>query len=132
MRIKLSYKLFTAFVLMSFIVVALTAISYRYLMARNFWNFVNQTVLTRMDNFSQSLVAEYEIHQGWRHLKDDRERWFALMAETFLRWNSILRRLGHPIHRKTPSMGPLRKRISITNQWTNRHQPMPIAFLNDL
>lgn len=80
MKTKLSYKLFAAFVLMSFIVIALTAVSYRFIVARNFWNFVNQSVLNRMEAFSLSLVAEYETHQGWHLLKGDRDRWYALMA----------------------------------------------------
>jgi two-component system sensor histidine kinase BaeS len=80
MKTKLSYKLFAAFVVMSFIVIALTVVSFRFAMTRNFWNFVNRSVLNHMDDFSLALEAEYETHQGWDHLRGDRDRWLALMS----------------------------------------------------
>lgn len=79
MKSKLSYKLFAAFVLMSFIIIVLTLVSYRFLTARNFWNFVNLTVLSRLEDFSKSLKSEYKTHQGWQTLKGNEERWLTLM-----------------------------------------------------
>jgi two-component system sensor histidine kinase BaeS len=81
MKTRLSYKIFTAFLVMSFMVVALMAGGYRFIVERNFWDYVNQTILNRMDPFATALIAEYRAGRGWHNLADDPQRWLMIMAD---------------------------------------------------
>lgn len=91
MKIKLSYKIFGAFLMMSFMVVALMGLSYRYVVVSSFWDYINLNILNRLNSFSNALAAEYRTHQSWDRLKNDPDRWFELMAaalpkDDFGRW----------------------------------------------
>lgn len=75
MQLKLAYKIFLAFLLTSFMVVALMVGSMRYFVSRNFADYVNQTALDRLDALVDALSAEYQRDQGWQHLKDRPDLW---------------------------------------------------------
>ena len=85
MKTRLSYKIFAAFLATSFMVVALMAITYRYVVVTSFWDYINQNILGRMDHFTAALASEYRHHQGWDHLKADPDLWFSLMAASLSR-----------------------------------------------
>ncbi|MEJ2477522.1 MAG: ATP-binding protein [Desulfobacterales bacterium] len=75
MQLKLAYKIFAAFLLTSFIVVVLMIGGMRYIVSRNFADYVNQTALDRLDALVEALSAEYQRDQGWQHLKDRPDLW---------------------------------------------------------
>lgn len=91
MKIKLSYKIFGALLMMSFLVVALMGLSYRYVVVSSFWDYINLNILNRLEFFTDVLAREYQTHQNWDRLKNDPDRWFQLMAaslpkDDFGRW----------------------------------------------
>lgn len=75
MRIKLAYKIFIAFLLMSFMVVALMVGIMRFYVVRNFTDYVNNAALERLGGLKAELAAEYQTHQGWQRLRDNHLLW---------------------------------------------------------
>jgi two-component system sensor histidine kinase BaeS len=75
MKFKLSYKIFIAFTLTSFLVVALMVGLIRFYVARNFADYVNKSLLERYGDVTVALAAEYRTHNGWQALKDNAGRW---------------------------------------------------------
>lgn len=80
MTIKLSYKIFAALILTSLLVVALMIGLIRFYVARNFADYVNKTLLERYSAVAEALAAEYQTHRGWQNLKDNPERWHAILS----------------------------------------------------
>ena len=60
MHLKLAYKIFAAFLLTSFMVVVLMIGGMRYIVSRNFADYVNQTALDRLDTLVEALSAEWK------------------------------------------------------------------------
>ncbi len=75
MQLKLAYKIFAAFLLTSFVVVVLMIGGMRYVVSRNFADYVNQTALDRLDALVEALATEYQRDQGWQQLKHRPEIW---------------------------------------------------------
>ena len=82
MKFKLSYKIFLASALTSLIVVALMVGLMRFYVARNFTEYVNQSMLERFNDFAVALASEYRKHQGWQTLKDNPGRWEKLLQSS--------------------------------------------------
>ena len=83
MKIRLAYKIFAAFLLTSFMVVALMVAIMRFSVSRHFADYVNKTALDRLDNLTADLAAEFQAHQGWAHLKDDPDLWQDMLRSRF-------------------------------------------------
>ena len=75
MKLKLSYKIFVAFTLTSIMVVALMVGLMRFYVARNFAEYVNQSMLKRYTELADALTSEYRKHQGWHTLDNNHKRW---------------------------------------------------------
>ncbi len=75
MRIKLSYKIFAAFLLTAFMVVTLMVGIMRYYISRNFTDYVAKVQLERLDTIVDALIAEYQKHQGWGALRSKPGHW---------------------------------------------------------
>jgi two-component system sensor histidine kinase BaeS len=81
-RTKLSYKIFAAFLLTFFVVLALMIGSIRFFAYENFSGYVHKVEIEMLDEFIDRLGAVYKKHQGWRPLKGN-----------FRLWNATLRTL---------------------------------------
>ena len=81
MKIGLAYKIFVAFLLTSFMVVALMVGIMQFYVSRQFADYVNMTALDRFGALTTQLVAEYQAHQGWQRLQTDPERWNQMLRE---------------------------------------------------
>ncbi|UCF94748.1 MAG: HAMP domain-containing protein [Desulfobacterales bacterium] len=81
MKIRLSYKIFGAFLLTSFMVVTLMVGIMQFYVSRQFADYVNQTALDRLAALTTQLAAEYQAHQGWQRLKTDSELWNKMLRE---------------------------------------------------
>ena len=79
MRLKLSYKIFATFTLMSLLIVALLVGLVRFYVARNFADYVNRSLLARYEEIAEALAAEYRTHKGWQALKDNPKRWHEIL-----------------------------------------------------
>ena len=82
MKFKLSYKILVAFTLTSIMVVVLMVGLMRFYVARNFAEYVNQSMLERFSDFADALAAEYQKHQGWQTLKDNPGRWEEILQSS--------------------------------------------------
>lgn len=78
MKIKLSYKVFAALFLTSLVIVSLMIVL-QYQSDRNFIEYVNQAELEKLDEFTEKMIAEYQKHGGWDHLKNNRRAWRELL-----------------------------------------------------
>jgi two-component system sensor histidine kinase BaeS len=92
MKFKLSYKIFAAFTLTSFLVVALMVGLIRFYVARNFTDYANKSLLERYSDVATALAAEYQTHRGWQALKDNPERWEQILKSSLPRRDFDLRR----------------------------------------
>jgi two-component system sensor histidine kinase BaeS len=91
-QLKLAYKIFAAFLLTCFMVVVLMIGGMRYIVSRNFADYVNQTALDRLDALVDALSAEYQRNQGWQHLKDRPDLWRDILRSV-APWREFDRRL---------------------------------------
>ena len=82
MKFKLYYKIFLAFTLMAIMVVALMVGLMRFYVARNFTEYVNQTMLERFSDFAVALTLEYQMHQGWLTIKKNPGRWVEILQSS--------------------------------------------------
>jgi two-component system sensor histidine kinase BaeS len=80
-KIRLAYKIFVAFLLTSFMVVALMVGIMQFYVSRQFADYVNKTALDRLGALTTQLAAEYQAQQGWQRLKTDSERWDQMLRE---------------------------------------------------
>jgi hypothetical protein len=84
-KIRLAYKLFAAFLLTAFLVVALMVGIMRFYLTRNFSEYINQRVLGGLDTLMAELQTEYQNHSGWQHLSQDERRWRAILRSAWPR-----------------------------------------------
>ena len=84
MRTKLSYKIFAAFLLTFFVVLALMIGSIRFFAYHNFSDYVHKVEIDMLDEFVDRLTAEYEKRQGWQSLKGNYFLWFATLRQSKL------------------------------------------------
>ncbi len=85
MNFKLSYKIFVAFTLTAFLVVALMVGLIRFYVARNFADYANKALLERYSDVSAALATEYQTHKGWQALKDNPRRWQQILRSSLPR-----------------------------------------------
>jgi two-component system sensor histidine kinase BaeS len=83
-RTKLSYKIFAAFLLTFFVVLALMIASIRFFAYHNFSDYVHKVEIDMLDEFVDRLTAEYEKQQGWQSLKGNYFLWFATLRQSKL------------------------------------------------
>jgi two-component system sensor histidine kinase BaeS len=78
-RTKLSYKIFAAFLLTFFVVLALMIGSIRFFAYHNFSDYVHKVEIEMLDEFVDRLTAEYEKHQSWQSLRGNFRLWYATL-----------------------------------------------------
>ncbi|QTA85635.1 ATP-binding protein [Desulfonema magnum] len=85
MKIKLSYKLFTAFLVASLMIVALLIGIMQFFVHRKFSDYVNRVEMEKLTDLTEALSAEYQRHQGWESLRRDPERWQRILRSNLAR-----------------------------------------------
>jgi two-component system sensor histidine kinase BaeS len=126
LKIKLAYKIFGAFLLTSFLVVAFMVGTMRYYVSRHFADYVNQNTLDRLGALTAELAAEYQAHQGWQYLRNNPDRWqdileSALSQSGFERF-SPRRQTDEPIEPPVPELSAVPERKALA---TKRHKEVP-------
>jgi two-component system sensor histidine kinase BaeS len=127
MKFKLSYKIFGAFALTSFVVVALMVGLIRFYVGRNFADYVNKSLLERYGDVADALAAEYQTHRGWQALKDNPGRWQEILKSSLpLRDFDLRRPIPQPPEvekegsnirdRELPSLQPSRRFLRLARR----------------
>lgn len=76
---KLTFKLFAAFLVTSLmIVVFMTAVMQHYA-SRNFSAYVGRVEMEQLSDIMPRLEQEYKAHQGWEHLRGNQAQWEQLL-----------------------------------------------------
>ncbi|MEW5801703.1 MAG: ATP-binding protein [bacterium] len=70
MKTKLSYKIFSVFLLNCLMIVVFMVLIMQFYSFRNFADYVNKVEMEKLGDLVHELSLEYQKHQGWRHLKD--------------------------------------------------------------
>jgi two-component system sensor histidine kinase BaeS len=91
MKIRLAYKIFTAFLVTSILTVALLVGTVQFYVSRYFSDYVNQTALSRLGLLTAELAVEYRALPGWGRLSAEPARWDA-MLQSILPQSDIDRR----------------------------------------
>jgi two-component system sensor histidine kinase BaeS len=81
-RTKLSYKIFAAFLLTFFVVLALMIGSIKFFAYHNFSDYVHKVEIDMLDEFVDRLTAEYERQHGWQRLKGNYFLWYATLRQS--------------------------------------------------
>ena len=103
MRTKLSYKIFGAFLLTFFVVLALMIGSIRFFAYHNFSDYVHKVEIEMLDPFVDRLAEEYEKHEGWKALKGNPLFWYKILNPGLVS-NPVGRRQP-PVNRVGPFPG---------------------------
>lgn len=105
-RIKLTYKIFGAFLLTCVMIVVLMVGIIHFYMGRNFRDFINKMELEKLDNIVNALKEEHERDPGWTALRTDPHRLWRKM----LRWSEKPPKsdlpVGIPSHLHPPGRPP--------------------------
>jgi two-component system, OmpR family, sensor histidine kinase BaeS len=76
---KLTYKLFTAFLATSIMIVVLMIAVLQYYASRNFSAYVGRVEMEQLGDILPRLEQEYRNHRGWEHLRGDWEAWVRVL-----------------------------------------------------
>jgi two-component system sensor histidine kinase BaeS len=76
---KLTYKLFSAFLLTSLLIVSLMVFIMQYYASRNFSVYVGQMELEQLSDIRPRLEQEYREHQGWAHARGNNAVWAEIL-----------------------------------------------------
>lgn len=82
MKIRLSYKIFGAFLLTTLAIVCLSIATLSFFGHRNFIDFVNRMETSRLTELSQMLTSEYQATGSWRRLRTNPEIWRGMVRKT--------------------------------------------------
>jgi two-component system sensor histidine kinase BaeS len=74
-KVKLIYKLFTAFLLTSLMIIALMVGIMQYFASHHFADYVANVEMERLTDVIDILKIEYQKQQGWRHLQQNNVLW---------------------------------------------------------
>jgi len=80
-RLRLSYKLFAAFLATALILVSLIALI-QYHASSSFADYVNNVELEKLGELEERLITEHEAHQGWEYLRHNHHRWLEILADS--------------------------------------------------
>jgi two-component system, OmpR family, sensor histidine kinase BaeS len=72
---KFTYKLFTAFLVTSLLIVFLMVGIMQYYATRNFSAYVGRVEMEQLSDIMPRLEREYRDHQGWEHVRGNNEVW---------------------------------------------------------
>jgi len=97
-RSKLSYKIFGAFLLTFFVVLALMIGSIRFFAYHNFSDYVHKVEIEMLDPFVDRLTEEYEKHEGWKALKGNPLFWYKILNPGLV---------SKPVGRRQPPVNPV-------------------------
>lgn len=79
MKIKLTYKLFSAFLIMSLMIVVIMVALMQFYSSRNFADYINKMEMARADELVNKLAEEYNKDQGWNQLTKNPRRWVEII-----------------------------------------------------
>lgn len=117
MKFRLSYKIFAAFTLTSLLVVTLMVGLIRFYVARNFADYVNNSLLEKYSDVAAALVTEYQTHKGWQTLKDNPGRWQEILRTSLPPKDSD--------HRRRPPRPPEFENNGSTDSTQGMPPPVP-------
>ncbi len=110
MKIKLSYKIFTAFLLTAFTALALMIGIIQTYVSRNFADYVTKMEMEKLSDLVDELSMEYQNYKGWEQLRANPRHWRSLLR-SFLSKNGFESRLPpHKTHKFEKPQGPDRNR----------------------
>lgn len=79
MRMKLSYKIFGAFLVTSLAIAALTIGTLHFLGRRIFVNYVKKIQIEKLSDLTEMLISEYETSGGWNRLETNPGSWYRMV-----------------------------------------------------
>ncbi len=103
---KLSYKFFTAFLITSFVTLALMIGIMQHFIYKNFADYVNLTEFEKLDNIALSIKQLYSKNNGWEKIYHNPIAWKKILDQNKINYHHNKRPL--PDHRPPPPpMDPL-------------------------
>jgi two-component system, OmpR family, sensor histidine kinase BaeS len=75
MRVKLSHKLFAAFLCTSVLTVVSMVVIMQIYAARNFTDYINRVEIEKLSDLLDEFKEQYIEHQGWDHLRGNPRLW---------------------------------------------------------
>jgi len=113
-RMKLSYKIFAAFLVTSLAIAGLTIGTLHFLGRRIFVNYVKKIQIEKLSDLTDMLVSEYETSGGWQQLEANPGRWYRMVRSAGRR-NTELERIppdhshdsAREHHSKTADRAPM-------------------------
>jgi two-component system sensor histidine kinase BaeS len=87
-KIRLSYKIFGAFLLTSVAIVALTIGVLRFFIYHHFEDYINKMEMKNLEELMETLKVEYRDQQGWERLRSSRGLWRKMVRSNFHRKSS--------------------------------------------
>jgi two-component system sensor histidine kinase BaeS len=81
MRLNIFTKLFLVLFLSLLLILAAAMASVQWSFRRGFDGYLEQVDIRRMDRLADLLASAYEAEGGWEFLRDNQERWFAILRE---------------------------------------------------
>lgn len=79
-KLKLSYKILTAFLLVTFISIGMMVAILRYLTTQNFEAYVHQREMENLTSLASALAEVHRADNGWDSLQKNRKAWQKLLG----------------------------------------------------
>jgi two-component system sensor histidine kinase BaeS len=79
MRLNLSIKFFIAFLVTSFTIIVIMVVAMQFYAYRSFSDYIHKVEVIRLSELSPVMSREYQVNKGWDRLRDNPERWQALL-----------------------------------------------------
>lgn len=121
MKLRLSYKIFGAFLITFLAIIVLTFIALRFFIYRDFADFVSRVEKERIPALVNSLKLEFVKNRGWENLRSSPEG-FQRIIETSHLQRSFPRpqdyRAGRSIHKSSHDFG----KLPLKKNFQSRHE----------
>jgi len=79
MKVKLSHKLFAAFLCTSVLTVVAMVVIMQIYATRNFTDYINRVEIEKLNDLLDEFKEQYIEHQGWDHLRGNPRLWRELL-----------------------------------------------------
>ena len=120
MKIRLGYKIFAAFLLTCFVLVALMVGTMQFYVSRNFADYVNNKVLDRLDALAVELTILYRTNNGWRSLENNADLWESVLKSGLKKSDLKKHRYSSDEQSGEDSSGIEKKNTGTSSQNTSR------------
>jgi two-component system, OmpR family, sensor histidine kinase BaeS len=108
MKFRLSFKIFSAFLLVTIACIVLMLVAIRYFGNRNFEIYFQQKEMKKLESLSKTLSTYYKEQNGWQRLVESPDAWNLLVRSGWseIEPNPELKNHFFPLHERPPMDRP--------------------------